>query len=222
MLPITSGYRLCLVYNLVHAGPHIPSFVDTSGLVEEISQILQTYQRDDGGAPAISFLLDHHYTQAGLSFKGLKNGNEVYYRQCSNLILSGDRMKAEALWRACAREQCDVFLAIATKYEKEMIGWEEDGELPTIYNTRVELGNWIDVEDDEVDFNNMEINIEGQIANYEKFDDVKVDVEKIKPTGNDGDAAHRWYRQAVLVVMDFHSVYFQVCENEHRSILKCL
>jgi predicted 2-oxoglutarate/Fe(II)-dependent dioxygenase YbiX len=75
LLPVTAGYRVALVYNLVRpAGPlHAP---DHSEQAERVARLLDGWRERPEGWPAkVALALEHHYTPAGLSFAGLKGAD---------------------------------------------------------------------------------------------------------------------------------------------------
>jgi hypothetical protein len=79
ILPIRSGYRLCLVYNLIWRGskeqaPTPPGF-ETS--VKSAISILQRWQADPSARSNLCYVLDHQYTEAELSFERLKTRDRI-------------------------------------------------------------------------------------------------------------------------------------------------
>ncbi|RYD80168.1 MAG: 2OG-Fe(II) oxygenase, partial [Verrucomicrobiaceae bacterium] len=75
VLPITSGYRVCLIYNLVatkagNATPIIPP--DARDVVPAAVKLVSRWASSNSDPQKLVYLLDHHYTQATLSFSSLK------------------------------------------------------------------------------------------------------------------------------------------------------
>ena len=101
--PVTSGLRLCLIYNLVHSGSTLaPSPADHSQAVARVVQAVKSWNDDSDAPTKLVYVLQHEYTEAGLSFHGLKNK---------------DRAVAEVLRLATKEADLDVHLAIFTKNE---------------------------------------------------------------------------------------------------------
>jgi hypothetical protein len=81
VLPVTAGYRLTLIYNLLRRGkgpvPKPPSYV---GEQARLTKILRAWvddkQSPDNDAPEkIVYLLEHAYTSAELGFEALKGAD---------------------------------------------------------------------------------------------------------------------------------------------------
>lgn len=107
--PVRKGFRLALVYNLVlekskgriTAPTSRETIAATSNLLRQWSQ-----EAAEAGAdsppPKLAVLLDHQYTQAGLTRDALKGI---------------DRAKADILLAAAAEAGCDASLALVTYWE---------------------------------------------------------------------------------------------------------
>ena len=112
--PVTEGYRLCLVYNLVQRqGEYIPG-PDTSEQVERMAEILAE-EKDEWDAPK-AILLDHQYTPANFSRDGLK---------------LHDRARAEALLKAAEAAGFMAQLGLVTYYQMGEL--EPDGYYDEYY-----------------------------------------------------------------------------------------
>ena len=72
--PITSGYRLALMYNLVHTTSALrPSLGETDGVVGRFKHILKSWKQAKDGVPTkLIYLLNHKYSQANLRGSALK------------------------------------------------------------------------------------------------------------------------------------------------------
>lgn len=110
--PVTAGYRICLVYNLLqtNAGAHIktPCYGEQ---VKEMTAQLQKMKPKAPSAPQI-FLLAHQYTPANFSLQQLKHH---------------DQPKAEALLAAAKAAGYMATLGLVTHYQMgQLIGREED------------------------------------------------------------------------------------------------
>ena len=76
--PVMSGYRLCLVYNVVYTGSQTkPNLVDNSVLINELSRIVDAWKED---GQLVVYLLDHKYSKAGLRFDCLKGDDASKYQ----------------------------------------------------------------------------------------------------------------------------------------------
>ena len=71
---VTKGYRLCLIYNLVYTGAEsCPRPADNRVLIDEVVGAMRQWGGDGSGPPMIAYALGHKYSEANLSFRGLKN-----------------------------------------------------------------------------------------------------------------------------------------------------
>ncbi|KAI0052018.1 hypothetical protein FA95DRAFT_1533560 [Auriscalpium vulgare] len=83
--PLTSGFRLALSYNIIHAGPSMPPRIPTADkAIAALERVLSAWRQadyrgeePDGGAPPqkLAYLLDHRYSHANLSFDKLKGSD---------------------------------------------------------------------------------------------------------------------------------------------------
>ena len=96
---VTKGYRLCLVYNLIHTGSgYCPAPIDNSLLVTRAVDAMKEWiEQPDSYPSMIAIPLAHKYCEASLSFSGLKNM---------------DRAKADLLTTAKKQVEFDLFLCI--------------------------------------------------------------------------------------------------------------
>ena len=95
--PLTSGYRICLVYNLIQqkSGDKI-RLTSLESYVEKLTEIFR--EQDDDTKPHI-ILLGHQYTPENFSKGQLK---------------LNDRPKAEALLRAAQKAGCYAKMCLVT------------------------------------------------------------------------------------------------------------
>ncbi|KAB8251929.1 hypothetical protein BDV35DRAFT_387690 [Aspergillus flavus] len=124
--PVTSGYRVVLIYNLIHR-PSTALLESRGSSTENITRLLDPWARaagvdpipyldgwnnriHDTCPPALIYVLGHQYTNAALNFSRLKGVD-----QCRFAELRG----------ACQRAGFDIFLANIEK--KEMGAVEDDG-----------------------------------------------------------------------------------------------
>ncbi len=203
--PVTSGLRLCLIYNLVHtsSGP-TPSPADHRQTVARVVQAVQGWIADPHGPEKLIYVLQHEYTQAGLSFHGLKNK---------------DRAVAQVLRLVGQEAELEVHLAIITKNESgsaesnsydygryKRHRWSESEEDPgnwsmgEIYDTSVTLGNWVGLDDTHKDIGEMSVDEDDELIGDNSLDDVDPEEEVEECSGNEGATMERWYRQATLVL----------------------
>ena len=75
--PVTEGYRLCLIYNLIYQGiGECPAPADNQKQVTAIISAMKKWGEDidsDDCPDMMTYLLEHKYCEASLSFRLLKN-----------------------------------------------------------------------------------------------------------------------------------------------------
>ena len=97
---VTKGYRLCLIYNLMYQGiDKCPAPADNQKQISAIVSAIKQWQEDDtelDDYPSmVTYLLEHKYCEASLSFRLLKN--------C-------DRAVADVLAQAKAEVDFDLYV----------------------------------------------------------------------------------------------------------------
>ena len=96
---VTKGYRSCLIYNLMYQGlDECPTPIDNQAQVSATVSAMKQWQEDveSSNCPeTMTYLLEHKYCEASLSFRLLKNG---------------DRAVADLLAQAKAKVDFDVYV----------------------------------------------------------------------------------------------------------------
>ncbi len=223
---VTSGYRAALTFNLFldGAGPQVArrAAPPVDALVELVREYFVTPRPARGplwpSTPApdrLVYLLDHEYTQKGLSWRALKNG---------------DGVRASLLREVAERLDCEIVLALADVHEswscedeggyssygygRRSRGWyarddeglddEDSGDgdytLIELCNSEVELRHWVgtsnkrvqaisrEVMDDEICFTKPSVDLEPFKSEHEGY------------TGNAGNTVDRWYHRAAVML----------------------
>ncbi len=201
--PVTQGYRICLIYNLAISGIKKQPVAPIRGnFVDKISLVMNKWV--DQNEPAkLAVLLDHQYTEAGLSFDSLKNL---------------DRAKVEILIQAAANCSCVAHLALLTLYEMGDAECDysynryddeenEDYTMGEIFESSLSVDNWIDIEGDKQNYGEIDVD-EAEIVSSYNINDGDPDEEEVEgPTGNAGATIDRWYRLAALMLWPKHLHY---------------
>ena len=208
--PVTSGLRLCLIYNLVHSGSTpAPSPADHSQAVPRVVQAVKSWNDDSDAPTKLVYVLQHAYTEAGLSFHGLKNK---------------DRAVAEVLRLATKEADLDVHLAVFDRHESgpaectnydyyryKRRCWssdEESDENPDdwsmfeVHECIEYLDTWIGMDDKRKKLGRMVIDVETEVFQDENpFGDWEPNECSVEEcSGNEGATMERWYSQAALVL----------------------
>jgi len=206
--PVISGYRCCLIYNLALAGSRQqPSAPKNSAHVEKVRRILKE-QFEHNERNKLAFLLTHHYSQAGLSFDGLKNL---------------DRAKAEILVQAARKADCEAHLALVTLWAEGSAeggyygGDDDDYDMEEVYDQTLSAGDWQTLDGQECSFGEIAI-AEDEIVADNPLDDDEPDEQEVHEfTGNEGATMERWYHRAALVVWPRQRHFFHLGQAGQKS-----
>jgi hypothetical protein len=223
--PVTSGYRAALTFNLfLDAAAHRSARSASKAadaLVELVREYFATPRPERGPVRAFEppperlvYLLDHEYTQQGLSWQALKNG---------------DAVRATLLRDVAERLDCEVVLALADVHETWSCedDWGDDGygygrrrsgyarydeddaeeddrdgdyTLTDLCDSDVQLRHWVSSSNKRVQA------ISGEVLPDELcFTKPSVDLEPFKSehegyTGNAGNTVDRWYHRAAVLL----------------------
>ena len=198
VLPVMTGWRLTLVYNLVRAAPGGALQAPDHG--PERSALTERLRRWDEDAPAkLVIPLSHAYTPASLSFASLKGM---------------DAAKAAVLAAAAASANCDLHLALLTIEEsgsaEEIGGWgygrrgrsdEENGfEVVEVQDREEILSDWQRPDGTTASLGPLPVE-DGEVAPADALDDLAPDHQSLREaTGNEGASFERTYRRVALVI----------------------
>lgn len=233
ILPVTSGFRLALVYNLTLAksAPAIAA-PSSRGHVAAIAGILSEWgeQRPKAteGAPSkLAVLLDHRYSQAGLNRDALKGV---------------DRSRAEVLFEAAKQAGCEASLALATYWESgsaEPSGdygyghgysrrrsyrrYDDDSEdgdndeagehvMGEVLESSLTAEHFSDADGNPLDFGEIPLD-DGEIVSRTPLGEGTPDQEDFEGyTGNAGMTLERWYHRAAVLLWPIRSRFDVLCE----------
>jgi hypothetical protein len=210
--PTTSGYRICLVYNLIDL--QVESAIKLTSLLPEIDAIENLFQNQEEitDMPYV-YLLGHQYTPTNFSLEQLK---------------LKDRPVAEVLLKAAEKAGYYAKLALVTSYQSGELEVEYTGrgrrdyyddygddidvdsaEMGEIYEEYISIEHWDSSKLPSIDVNNVET--EDLICNFEINDGDPIEKEAEGYTGNAGMEMMFWYHYGAVV--------FWKKEN-HLAILK--
>jgi predicted 2-oxoglutarate/Fe(II)-dependent dioxygenase YbiX len=230
VLPVTAGYRLVLVYNLVRHGPgRLPEVPDYADEQETLTTLLQQwveaprseapepedaepedeeYEPDEGEPEKLIYLLAHAYTPAELSFQALKGA---------------DAAIAPVVVAAAQRASCDVHLALITIEENgsaqyngdyrrprrgryrdddddEEAGDEDDFEVIEIVNQDAVASHWRRPDGQPSPLTDIPVQ-EAEFSPPMSFEELEPDEQHFhEATGNEGASFERTYRRAALIL----------------------
>ena len=217
--PITQGSRVCLVYNLIQRQSRKKDKPLTAPLydaeVAAAATLLDEALTSPSAPLKIAWLLEHHYSPAGLSFSGLKNA---------------DAARAKVLAQAALRAGCAAHLAIVhiEEYGSAELNYDpdydrrsrwrqydddndegedeqedagsEDFDVIEVDDATHFVDEWVDLEDRRVEFGPIPLE-PGELVPDEALDGEEPDEQRVmEATGNEGASFERSYHRAALVV----------------------
>ena len=201
--PIREGYRLSLVFNLClrpedtetpRAAP------DYSGQLREVAEELITWRKSGDGPDKLVWIMEHNYSDAGLSFDALKNA---------------DAALAGVLKPAADEAQCELYAAIVHVEEEGvplyegheyLDDWDGGGyaagdlEMEEVLDGRYWLDGWTGADGSEPDLGAMRLR-DGEILPAGVLDEAVPDQQWVhEASGNEGVTVERAYRLAAFVI----------------------
>lgn len=192
--PLTSGYRICLVYNLIQqkSGNKIQlTSLETN--VEKLAEIFTKQQQYSNTKPHI-VLLGHQYTPENFSADQLK---------------LNDRPKAEALLRAAQKAGCYAKMCLVTSYlsgmpeddggyyGKDDYG-DEDAEMAEVYDEQLYIEHWL--ENDIPALSNVSFEEDDLITSFALDEDEPIMKESTGYMGNYGPDLMHWYHYGAVMI----------------------
>ncbi len=230
--PVKSGYRVALTYNLIlkNLAKSIPKVMNTPEN-KSLVQALKTYFPDgkcshepDYVPFKCVYLLDHEYTQAGLSWRHLKNV---------------DQLRAAALRRAADHLDLDIYLVLvdirenwscesdfddyrsrrSRRYEyddeEETVTAHSESsiELIELIEDEISLQHWLDRDGHPVDLGEAHVDQDelGWTKATDQFKPFQTEYEGWM--GNYGNTLDRWYHRAAIVLWrkaDHYPILFRI------------
>ncbi len=208
--PISSGYRLVLIYNLIRQGPgkppEPPAYDAEEDRVTDLlgrwaSEITATMTDTPRDCPdKLIYPLEHAYTPAEIGFGSLKNA---------------DAAVATVLVAAARRANCELHLARLTIEESGSAEYsysgsrrgrysepddDDDFEIGEIYDRSLTLSEWQTPDGSRPELADLPFS-EEELCPPDALDDEEPDDQQFfEATGNAGASFERTYHRAALVV----------------------
>ncbi|MEX2594690.1 MAG: 2OG-Fe(II) oxygenase [Anditalea sp.] len=190
--PLTEGYRVCLVYNLVQKKPGKEIRLEPLGeYVSRLAAILKDGKESRRFSPGI-VLLGHQYTPENFSKAHLK---------------LNDRTRAEALMRAANAAGYYANLCLVTSYlsgAPASGGYEwddellEDAEMDEVYDESLYIGRWLD--NGPPPLRNIQFEENDLLAGFRLNEGEPTVKETEGYMGNYGPDLMHWYHYGAVVI----------------------
>jgi predicted 2-oxoglutarate/Fe(II)-dependent dioxygenase YbiX len=205
MRPVTQGYRLTLVYNLLRTGKGKKEAIKPLSYEKELAEVTAMLQRwvagrdlpDDGAPEKLIYPLEHAYTSAALAFDSLKNA---------------DAAVAAVLVAAAAQADCDIHVALIRidesgsaeysgygggEYEDE---FDDEFEVAEVCNRDQTVSDWRLPDGSEPGLNALPFD-DDELCPPDALEDAQPDEEHFhEASGNEGVSFERSYRRAAIVL----------------------
>ena len=201
--PIREGYRLSLVFNLClrpedTETPRVAP--DYSGRIREVAEELIAWRDSGNGPDKLVWVMEHNYSNAGLSFDALKNA---------------DAALAGVLKPAADKAECELHTAITHVDEaglplftgdEHFDDWGGQGyaagdlEMDEVVDGRYWLDGWTGADGSEPALGVMSLR-DGEILPAGVLEDAVPDQQRVnEASGNEGVTMERAYRFAAFVI----------------------
>ena len=217
VLPVTSGCRLVLVYNLLRQGngktPVPPRYDRQQGGVAALLRAWVTAKLgpDENIPEKLVYPLEHAYTPAELGFATLKGA---------------DAAAAGLLLGAATNAGCDIHLALLTIEESGPANYtgygrrrgryasdngdddDDEYDVVEISDRTVTLSEWRRPDGNPSVFGDLPADTDMELSPPEALEDAEPDEQHFhEATGNEGASFERTYRRAALVLWPSHRLF---------------
>jgi len=214
VLPVTSGHRLALIYNLVRQGKRgvlTPPNHDRE--LSAAARLLSAWAASGNAPTKIIYPLEHAYTRAEFGFAAMKGA---------------DSAAAGVLLQAARQAACDVHLAMMTIEESGAAEYsdsprsrrdrwlEPEFEAGEVFERSQTLSQWRRPDGAPSSLSELPIE-EGEVSPPASFEDMVPDEEHFQEhAGNEGASFERSYSRAALVLWPRRRL-FEVVNQAGRS-----
>lgn len=203
--PLAEGHRVTLVFNLfLGSSGEVPGTPDPSDLAAPVAECLARW-RDEGDTDKLVWVLDHEYSEGGLSFDTLKNA---------------DAAVAQVLAEAAERADCELHAAVlrieefgSPLHEPLAHGWEwgfdweweedevgPEADMDEVHDRWEALDGWAARDGTRPPFGEIPLNAL-ELLPQGALDEAEPDGRRLRgSTGNTGPTLEYIYRLAALVI----------------------
>ncbi len=233
--PVTTGFRLALVYNLTLArSTRAIGAPRSSEHIAAVARILQRWKKEVGTAAAsdqvpppskLAILLEHKYSPTGLAFDALKGI---------------DRARANILFAAAQQTGFDASLSLVTHWQSGSAepsadsmygnrrgygydfydsGDDDDGEheMGEVFDESLAAHRFSDTDGKRLAFGRIPLD-ETEIVSETSLSEGEPDKEDFEGyTGNAGMTLERWYHRAAVMLWPEESRFDVLCQAGVKS-----
>ena len=208
--PVTSGYRICLVYNLSLTGKRQPSAPQNQAAVEKARhEIENLFENSSARMEKIAVPLRHQYTEANIDPRQLKGQDRVRFevlRRAAELLGYRCYLALLTHWQS-GEADYDTFYPYPYRgrrsrrreYEEEEGGNRSDVQIGEVYDEELSLEHWLNSDGEKQPFGKIHF-AEAEVLGFDKRLEWSCRQEVHEATGNEGVTVERWYHQAAVVI----------------------
>jgi len=190
--PLTSGYRICLVYNLIQEKSG--NKIRLTSLESYVEKLAKIFTEQNGNTKPHIVLLGHQYTPENFSVDQLK---------------LNDRPKAEVLLRAAQKAGCYAKICLVTSYLSGMPeddgGYyqygddgDEDAIMAEVYEEELYIEHWL--ENDIPALSKVSFEEDDLITSFALDEDEPIIKESTGYMGNYGPDLMHWYHYGAVMI----------------------
>ena len=197
--PLTEGHRLSLVFNVRLRADDTDTprtAPDYTAHIDRLAGRLAAWDRTPDAADKLAWVLEHQYSEAGLSLEALKNGDAAVAR-----LLAAAAEQADCALHA-AILHLEEWGGAEYSYQGDYWGGDDDvdAEMGEVEDYRQWLDAWTAPDGSRPPFGEIELPPEERLP-AGVFDDMEPDEQHVEEaTGNAGATVERTYRRAALVL----------------------
>ncbi len=184
---VTSGYRVCLVYNLIQQG-NLPK-ISWSSVQQHANRLADILQNHINEQPFI-ILLGHQYTPENFSYQNLK---------------LNDRLKAEVVVETAKKLGCYHKLCLVTAYQVGEPKFDNNSYYPEptdvmqeVFDEELYIQHWLNNEYPKLD--SLAFTESDLIVSYQLDEDEPIIKESEGYMGNYGPDLMYWYHYGAIVL----------------------
>ncbi|KAJ6627768.1 hypothetical protein Bhyg_16662 [Pseudolycoriella hygida] len=184
VLPVTKGYRICLVYNLISRTKAVAAVPRRDIFELQLISLIKNWQHRG----KLVYALKHKYSESSLSLDNLE---------------TTDRSVAHFLVHIAKEHDLSVYLGI---FNKESSGQSQDSEEDFdsddedfSYGNIYSLSKLIAIDGSDIVTSPLDVKFDTEVINEDCFKNIDPYRRTAEPTGNAGVDVTRFYRSAAIV-----------------------
>ena len=195
--PVSAGHRIALVYHLIlrkrAAAGSLQNAPDFSAQEARIAARLRKSETADGNK--LVWLLEHDYSESGLSFDGLKNADAAVGGALRRAAHRADHALHAAVLHIEESGLADESGGVPYGVDPHDLDWTMD----EVFDSEIWLDGWIAPDGTRADYGRVPL-LPGEPLPAGALDDAEPDDQRVNITGNEGVQLSHSYRRAALVL----------------------